>query len=156
MSSVTPFLWFDTQAEEAAQHYTAIFRNSRITATTRYPKGGPSPEGSVMTVSFELDGVPFIALNAGPHFQFNHAVSFMVECDSQDEIDHYWERLSEDGATEPCGWLKDKFGLSWQVTPRMMMEVWESKDEALKARVMAAMMQMSKLDIQVLQEAAKG
>ena len=155
MSSVTPFLWFDHQAEEAVQHYTAIFKNSKITATARYPQGQPNA-GQVMTVSFELDGVPFIALNAGPHFQFNHAVSFMIMCDTQDELDHYWERLSEDGATEPCGWLKDKFGLSWQVTPRMMMEIWESKDEALKSRVMAAMMQMSKLDMQVLQEAARG
>lgn len=156
MSSVTPFLWFDNQAEEAAQHYTAIFKNSRITGSTTYPEGAPSPKGSVMTVSFELDGVPFVALNAGPHFQFNHAVSFFITCDTQDEIDHYWERLSEDGATEPCGWLKDKFGLSWQVVPRMMMEIYSGTDEPRKARVMAAMMQMSKLDIQVLHEAAKG
>ena len=118
MPPITPFLWFDTQGEEAAELYTSVFPNSKITDISRYGSAGPRPEGTVMTVSFELDGNRFTALNGGPEFTFTEAVSFQITCEDQDEVDHYWSKLSEGGEQGPCGWLKDRFGLSWQIVPR--------------------------------------
>ena len=154
MPKPTPFLWFDTQAEEAATFYTSIFPNSKIGTIARYGSSGPGPAGSVMTVTFELDGQSFTALNAGPHFKFNEAVSFVVSCRTQDEIDHYWTKLSAGGGSEgQCGWLKDKYGLSWQVVPTMLGEL--TKDSATGGRVMQAVLGMRKLNIAELQRAAK-
>jgi predicted 3-demethylubiquinone-9 3-methyltransferase (glyoxalase superfamily) len=145
MPQVTPFLWFNTQAEEAALLYTSIFPNSRIT------------EKNPMTVSFELDGRAFIALNGGPHFQFNEAVSFMIHCKDQEEADHYWFKLTADGGQEShCGWLKDKFGVSWQVTPRRLLELLRDPDRAKADRVMQAMLKMMRIDIAELERAAEG
>ncbi len=157
MPKITPFLWFDSQAEEAAQFYVSLFPNSRITKVARYPEGAPMPAGSVMTVEFELDGGSFTALNAGPHFKFNEAVSFVIDCRDQAEVDRYWNALTADGG-EPsqCGWLKDRFGLSWQVTPRQLIELSTSDDPAQNARVMAAMMTMSKIDVAAIEAAARG
>jgi len=157
MPKITPFLWFDTQAEEAANLYASVFPNSKVTAITRYPEGGPGPAGSVMTVSFELDGQEFTALNAGPHFQFSEAISFVIDCKDQAEVDHYWDALVMGGG-EPsvCGWLKDKFGLSWQVTPRRLLEMTESDDRAAAERAMKAMLEMTKIDIAKLEEAYNG
>jgi len=156
MSKITPFLWFDTQAKEAADFYVSVFPNSKIEEVSYYPEGGPSA-GQVMVVSFELDGQKFSALNAGPHFKFNEAVSFVIDCKDQAEVDRYWEVLGEDGG-EPgqCGWLKDRFGLSWQVTPRRLIDLISSDDKPQASRVMAAMMQMNKIDIAKLEDAAKG
>jgi len=151
---ITPFLWFDGQAEDAAKFYTSIFPNSKIGATTRYGEEGPGPKGSVMTVDFELDGHPFTALNGGPQFTFTEAVSFVVHCRTQQEVDTYWEKLSAGGRQVQCGWLKDRFGLSWQVVPTILLELIQDKDAARVRRVMQAMMQMVKLDIQKLKEAA--
>lgn len=156
MRKIHPMLWFDTQAEEAANLYVSIFKNSRITSIARYPDGGPTPKGRVMTVGFELDGQQFTALNAGPHFKFNEAVSFVVDCKSQEEVDYYWTKLTEGGGQpSQCGWLKDKFGLSWQITPSVLIELVSGPDPAQAGRVMAAMMQMTKIDIAKLKEAAK-
>jgi len=154
MSRVTPFLWYDTQAEDAARLYVSIFPNSRLGAITRYGSGGPGPSGSVMTVQFELDGQSFIALNGGPHFTFNEAVSFSIDCRTQEDVDHYWKRLSDGGTEGPCGWLKDRFGLSWQVIPRVLGELLSDPDPARSKRVMHAMLQMKKIDISALQAAA--
>ena len=157
MQKITPFLWFDTQAEEAAKLYTSIFKNSRINDIARYGDAGPGPKGSVMTVGFTLDGQHFTALNGGPLFKFNESVSFVVRCQGQDEVDHYWNRLIENGGTpSQCGWLKDKFGLSWQITPDVLIELLQDKDAAKAQRVMQAMMQMSKIDIAALKRAAEG
>jgi predicted 3-demethylubiquinone-9 3-methyltransferase (glyoxalase superfamily) len=157
MQKITPFLWFDTQAEEAAKLYTSIFKNSRINDIARYGDAGPGPKGSVMTVGFTLDGQHFTALNGGPLFKFNESVSFVVRCQSQDEVDHYWNRLIENGGKpSQCGWLKDKFGLSWQITPDVLIELLQDKDAAKAQRVMQAMMQMSKIDIAALKRAAEG
>lgn len=157
MRKIHPMLWFDTQAEEAANLYVSIFKNSKITGVSRYPEGGPTPKGRVMTLSFELEGQPFTALNAGPHFKFNEAVSFVVDCKSQDEVDYYWTKLIEGGGQpSQCGWLKDKFGLSWQITPTALIELVTDSDPAKAGRAMAAMMQMTKIDIAKIQEAAKG
>lgn len=154
MPRITPFLWFDTQAEEAARFYTAIFPNSRIGAIRRYGPSGPGPDGSVMTVEFQLDGQSFTALNAGPHFKFNEAVSFVVPCRNQDEIDGYWSKLTADGGSEgPCGWLKDKYGLSWQVVPASLSEL--TKDPVKGDRVMQAVLEMKKLDVAALERAAE-
>ncbi len=160
MSKITPFLWYDTQAEEAAKLYTSLFPNSKITSTTHYPAEGAKaagmPEGSVMTVSFELDGLKFTAMNAGPVFKFNESVSFVVNCSSQEEVDKYWNALTADGGQESqCGWLKDKFGLSWQITPTRLIEL-VSKGGDVGRRAMAAMLQMKKIDIQKIEEAAEG
>jgi predicted 3-demethylubiquinone-9 3-methyltransferase (glyoxalase superfamily) len=161
MQKINPFLWFDSQAEEAAKFYVSVFKNSNINKVTRYPeeaakKIGREP-GSVMTVEFTLDGVEFVALNGGPQFKFTEAVSFNVNCENQKEIDYFWERLSADGGeTGPCGWLKDKFGLSWQVSPRLLGEMMADKDKAKAERVMSAMMEMDKIDIAALERAAKG
>src|ERR1700758_2309954 len=128
MPRITPFLWFDTQAEEAARFYVSIFRNSKIVNVARYGEAGPGPKGSVMTVDFELDGQEFIALNGGPHFKFTEAVSFVVNCDTQQEVDEFWEKLSAGGQQIQCGWLKDKYGLSWQIVPTVLGQLMQDKD----------------------------
>lgn len=151
---IKTFLWFDGQAEEAARFYTAIFPAGRLGTLTPYPAGGPGPAGSVMTVEFELDGHPFVALNAGPQFKFNEAVSFAIECETQEELDRYWDKLLAGGGKPvACGWLKDRFGVSWQVMPAGMMRFYS--DPRTAPRVMQAMMKMVKLDIAKLEEAAK-
>jgi predicted 3-demethylubiquinone-9 3-methyltransferase (glyoxalase superfamily) len=154
VQKITPCLWFDTQAEEAAQFYTAVFPSSSILEVTLYGAAGPRPEGSVMTVSFELDGQEFVALNGGPDRTFGEAVSFQVFCESQDEIDHYWEKLSEGGEEGPCGWLKDRFGLSWQIVPSIVPELLADPDREKANRVLAALLGMTKLDIDALERAA--
>ena len=154
MPKITPFLWFDNSAEQAAQFYTSIFRNSKILQTSRYPEGAPGPKGSVMTVKFELNGQEFIALNGGPHFKFNEAISFVVDCETQKEIDEYWEKLTSGGGKEvQCGWLKDKYGLSWQIVPAALGQLMADKDPKKAKRVMQAMMKMVKLDIEALKKA---
>lgn len=150
---ITPFFWFDNQAEEAAKFYTSIFPNSKITQIARYSEVGPGPAGSVMTVGFELDGQPYTALNGGPLFQFNESVSFVVHCKSQQEVDHYWDSLIAGGKPSQCGWLKDKFGLSWQIVPDVLIELMQDKDARKARNVVAAMMKMVKLDIATLQKA---
>jgi predicted 3-demethylubiquinone-9 3-methyltransferase (glyoxalase superfamily) len=153
MQKITPFLWFDTQAEAAARFYVSIFRNSRILDITRYGEAGPGPKGSVMTVRFELDGQEFIGLNGGPQFTFTEAVSFSVDCKTQEEVDEFWERLSENGEEGPCGWLKDKYGLSWQINPAVLGQMLNDPDPEKSKRVMEAMLQMKKIDIEGLQKA---
>jgi len=154
MPKITPCLWFDTRGEEAATFYTSVFPNSRILEVTRYGSAGPRPEGTVMTVAFELDGQEFIALNGGPEFTFSEAISFEVECETQEEVDAYWSKLSEGGQEGPCGWLKDKFGLSWQIVPRRLTELVGDPDREKSQRVMAAMLQMQKIEIDELERAA--
>jgi predicted 3-demethylubiquinone-9 3-methyltransferase (glyoxalase superfamily) len=156
MPRIVPFLWFDTQAEEAAQFYAGIFPNSRIVKVARYGESGPGPAGSVLTVDFELDGQPMIALNGGPRFTFTEAVSLSVECKDQEEVDWYWERLTEGGQEEPCGWLKDRYGLSWQVNPTILGELMSDPDAGKANRVMEAMLQMKKIDIAALERAYAG
>lgn len=156
MKTITPCLWFDTDAEEAAEFYTSLFSNSRILDVTRYGPAGPGPEGRVMTVSFELDGREFLALNGGPQFTFTEAVSFQIPCADQDEVDRYWTALTEDGEDGPCGWVKDRFGLSWQIVPTVLPELLGSEDAAKSQRAMQAMLQMRKLDIAALQRAYDG
>ena len=153
---ITPFLWFDHQAEEAAAFYTAIFPNSKVGKVARYGEAGPGPAGSAMTVEFQLDGQPFIALNGGPIYKFTEAVSFVVNCETQGEVDHYWEKLTAGGGEVQCGWLKDKFGLSWQVFPTALTELLGDPDSKRVGRVMQALMAMKKLDIRALQKAAEG
>ena len=150
---ITPCLWFDGQAEEAANFYVSIFRNSRITTISRYGDAGPGPKGSVMVVGFELDGQAFTGLNGGPMFKFNEAISMVVNCETQGEVDHYWERLLEGGEPSQCGWLKDRFGLSWQIVPTALVDMVQDKDAARSQRVMAAMLDMRKLDIAGLKQA---
>jgi predicted 3-demethylubiquinone-9 3-methyltransferase (glyoxalase superfamily) len=155
MSKITPFLWFDTEAEEAASFYTSVFPNSTIVTTTHYGSEGPRPEGMVMTVAFELDGNPFVALNGGPNFSFSEAISFVIGCENQAEIDGYWEKLTADGGEEgPCGWLKDRFGVSWQVVPTALPRLLSQPDPEVGKRVFAAMMEMKKLDLAGLEAAA--
>ena len=157
MPDISPFLWFDTQAEEAADFYVSLFPNSKITACARYGEGGPGPAGSVMTIAFELDGKPFTGLNGGPHFTFTEAVSFVVRCQDQAEVDHYWNGLTADGGKESqCGWLKDKYGLSWQIVPQDFLDLMSSPDKDAKGRMFAAMMQMVKLDMPKLKAAFDG
>jgi len=153
---ITPFLWYDNNAEDAVNFYLSVFKNSKMISTSRYGEAGPGPVGSLMTALFELDGLQFIALNGGPLFKFNESVSMVVSCDTQDEIDYYWEKLSAGGEKSRCGWLKDKFGLSWQVTPSNMGELMSGKDPEKSKRAMIAMMQMDKLDIQKLKDAYDG
>ena len=153
MRRITPFLWFDTQAEEAARFYVSIFANSRILSTTRYGEAGPGPRGSVMTVRFELDGQELIALNGGPHFKFNEAISLSVDCKTQEEVDEFWEKLSRGGQEGPCGWLKDRYGLSWQINPSILGELLADPDPAKSKRVMEAMLKMKKIDIAGLRKA---
>jgi len=156
MPKITPCLWFDTQAEEAANYYVSVFKNSRIVNVTHYGEAGPREADLVLTVEFELDGEPFTALNGGPDFTFDEAISFQVDCADQAEVDYFWERLTEDGEEGPCGWAKDKYGVSWQVIPRIMPELLTDADPARAQRAMAAMLQMGKLDVQALREAADG
>jgi predicted 3-demethylubiquinone-9 3-methyltransferase (glyoxalase superfamily) len=156
MPTITPFLWFDTDAEPAAEFYTSVFPNSRIVEVAHYGSAGPRPEGMVMTVSFELDGQKVVALNGGPDFTLNEAFSFAVSCETQDEVDSYWETLSEGGEEGPCGWLKDKFGLSWQIVPTALPRLLSDPDPEKAQRVMAAMLEMKKIDIETLQRAAEG
>jgi predicted 3-demethylubiquinone-9 3-methyltransferase (glyoxalase superfamily) len=157
---IVPCLWFDNQAEEAARFYTGIFSNSSINLISRYPDAGQEihgrQPGSVMTVEFELDGQRFTALNGGPHFMFNEAVSFQILCDTQEEIDYYWDRLTAGGAEQPCGWLKDRFGVSWQVVPAQMYEVMANPDPAGMNRLSEAMFKMKKLDVGTLMRAYQG
>jgi predicted 3-demethylubiquinone-9 3-methyltransferase (glyoxalase superfamily) len=158
MQKITPFLWFDDQAEEAAKFYTSVFRNSKVGKSTRYgeeaEKAAGRPAGSVMTVEFELEGQKFTALNGGPVFKFNESISFVVNCDTQKEVDYFWEKLTVDGGQESqCGWLRDKFGLSWQVVPTVLIEMLQDEDSEKSERVMKAMLQMQKIDIKTLKEA---
>jgi predicted 3-demethylubiquinone-9 3-methyltransferase (glyoxalase superfamily) len=159
-NKISACLWFDTQAEEAAKFYCSVFKNSKITTVSRYPEAGQEvhkkPAGSVMVVAFELDGMPFTALNGGPIFKFDEAVSFQIMCDSQDEIDHYWTALTKGGQEGPCGWLKDKFGLSWQVVPSVIPKMMSDADSTKSARVMNAFMTMKKLDLAILERAYEG
>lgn len=156
MQRVTTFLWFDTNAEEAVSFYTSIFKNSKILETSRYGEAGPGPKGSVMVIKFELDGQELIALNGGPEYKFTPAISLVVNCKNQEEVDDYWEKLSAGGMEVQCGWLQDKFGLSWQVVPTMLNELLQDKDPAKRERVMQAMLQMVKLDVDALKRAADG
>jgi len=159
MQKITPFLWFDGKAEEAANFYTSVFKNSKIVSIARYgdeaAKASGMPKGTAMTVAFELDGQKFVALNGGPHFKFTEAVSFVVNCKTQDEVDHYWEKLSAGGdeKAQQCGWLKDKYGLSWQIVPTVMVEMLQDKDPKKSGRVMQALLKMKKLDIKTLKQA---
>jgi predicted 3-demethylubiquinone-9 3-methyltransferase (glyoxalase superfamily) len=155
MQKIRPFLWFNGQAEEAANFYTSIFKNSKVVAVRRYGEAGPGPKGSAMSVEFQLEGEDFVALNGGPQFQFTPAVSFFVNCETQEELDDLWSRLSEGGKTLQCGWLTDKFGLSWQIVPAALGRLLADKDAQKSARVMRAMLQMIKLDIKVLERAAE-
>ena len=156
MQKITPFLWFDGQAEEAAQFYVSVFKNSKILGVTRYGEAGPGPAGSAMTVQFVLDGQELIALNGGPHFKFTEAVSFSVDCSTQAEVDHYWSKLTDGGEESQCGWLKDRYGLSWQVNPRSLGEMLGDPDPEKSKRVMEAMLAMRKIDIARLKQAYDG
>jgi predicted 3-demethylubiquinone-9 3-methyltransferase (glyoxalase superfamily) len=156
LGQITPNLWFDTQAEEAAQFYVSVFPNSRIVTVARYTEAGPREAGTVMTVEFELDGQRFVGINGGSDFTFTEAVSFAITCADQDEIDRYWERLSDGGEEGPCGWLKDRFGLSWQVVPEGMDELFADPDPARAERAARAMFEMRKLDVAALRAAADG
>lgn len=156
MQKITPFLWFDSNAEEAVNFYTSIFKNSKIHTLSRYGEGGPGPAGSVMVASFQLDGQDFLALNGGPLFKFTEAISFVVECETQEEIDHFWDKLTEGGEPSQCGWLKDKFGVSWQIVPSIVSKLMQDPDVTKTARVMQAVMQMTKIDIAALQRAYDG
>ena len=154
MQKITPCLWFDTEGEEAAKFYTSVFPNSRIVDIARYGSAGPRPEGMVMIVSFELDGQKFLALNGGPDFTFSEAISFQVDCESQEEVDAYWGKLSVGGEEGPCGWLKDKFGLSWQIVPTVLPQLLGDPDQEKAQRAMAAMLKMKKIEIAELEQAA--
>ena len=156
MQKITPFLWFDNQAEEAMNFYTSIFKNSRVLSVSRYGEAGPGPQGTVMSGTFQLEGQEFMALNGGPQFTFSPAISFFVNCETQAEVDDLWEKLSEGGETEQCGWLRDKFGLSWQIVPMVLGELLNDPDAEKARRVMEAMLQMVKLDIAGLEQAASG
>ena len=156
MQKITPCLWFDRQAEVAARFYVSVFKNSEMDAITRYGEGAPLPKGTVLTVRFRLDGQEFLALNGGPMFQFTEAVSLIVNCETQEEVDRMWEKLSEGGDKVQCGWLKDKYGLSWQVVPTVIAKMLTDPDPARVNRVMQAVLQMKKLDIKKLEEAYRG
>ena len=153
MQKITPFLWFDNNAEEAANFYVSIFNNSKIVSVARYGDAGPGPKGTVMTVAFQLEGQEFVALNGGPLFKFNESISFVVNCETQEEVDEFWKKLSEGGERSRCGWLKDKYGLSWQVVPTILGEMLQDKDPKKSQRVMQAMLQMDKMDIAALKQA---
>jgi len=156
MQKITPFLWFDNSAEEAVNFYASIFKDAKILEVVRYGEAGPGPEGTAMTVSFELFGQEFIALNGGPHFKFNEAISFSVNCETQEEVDEFWEKLTDGGTESRCGWLKDKYGLSWQVNPSILGKMLNDTDPQKAKRVMEAMLQMDKIDIPTLQRAYQG
>jgi predicted 3-demethylubiquinone-9 3-methyltransferase (glyoxalase superfamily) len=153
MPKITPFLWFDDNAEEAINFYTSIFKNSKIGRVTRYGDAGPGPKGTVMSATFQLEGQEFMALNGGPHFKLTPAISLFVDCKTQEEVDDLWERLSAGGKTERCGWLTDKFGLSWQIIPAVLGQLLQDKDPQKSKRVMQAMLQMNKIDIAGLKQA---
>ena len=153
MQKITPFLWFDDKAEEAMNFYVSIFKNSKRGRISRYGEAGPGPKGTVMVATFQLEGQDFIALNGGPHFKFTEAISLVVNCESQDEVDAFWEKLSEGGSKGQCGWLKDKYGLSWQVVPTALGKLMSDPDPEKSKRVMTAMLKMTKMDIQGLQQA---
>jgi predicted 3-demethylubiquinone-9 3-methyltransferase (glyoxalase superfamily) len=153
MQKITPWLWFDTQGEEAANFYITVFENSRILDVARYGVAGPGPEGAVMTVTFELDGQKLVALNGGPHFTFNEAISFQVSCETQDEVDYLWSKLSQGGEEGPCGWLKDKYGVSWQIVPTALAELIGDPDPEKAQQAMKAMLGMGKIDIEALRRA---
>ena len=153
IQKITPFLWFDHQAEEAVRFYSSIFKTSKVETVTRYGEVGPGPKGSVMTVAFQIEGQKFVALNGGPQFKFTEAISFVVNCETQAEVDELWEKLSEGGKQVECGWLKDKYGVSWQIVPIVLIEMLRDKDAEKSQRVMKAMLQMKKLDITRLEEA---
>jgi predicted 3-demethylubiquinone-9 3-methyltransferase (glyoxalase superfamily) len=155
MQNLTPCLWFDTEGEDAANFYVSVFPNSKILDVARYGSAGPRPEGTVMTVNFELDGMKFLALNGGPQFKFSEAISFQVSCENQEEVDHYWSKLSEGGEQGPCGWLKDRFGLSWQIVPTALPKLLGDPDKEKAQRVMAAMLEMHKIQIDELERAAE-
>ena len=150
---ITPNLWFDNQAEEAMHFYVSIFENSEVLNVSHYGDAGPMPAGTVLTATFRLDGQEFIALNGGPHFRFTEAISFLIDCKTQEEVDYFWDKLSEGGETSQCGWLKDRFGLSWQVVPSILGELLQDPDPAKSNRVMQAMLQMTKIDIAALKHA---
>jgi predicted 3-demethylubiquinone-9 3-methyltransferase (glyoxalase superfamily) len=156
MRKIKPCLWFDGNAEEAMRFYTSVFKNSKVGNVMRYGEAGPGPKGTVMAVTFELDGQEFMGLNGGPHYKFSPAVSFFITCKTQDEVDYFWDKLSQGGQTQPCGWLQDRFGLSWQVVPSALGEMLEDKDAEKSQRVMKAMLQMKKLDIARLRQAYDG
>ncbi|MEP6913589.1 MAG: VOC family protein [bacterium] len=157
MQTITPFLWFDDKAEEAVNFYVSIFKNSKIGSVSRYGEAGAKaagrPEGSVMVATFQLEGQEFVALNGGPHFKFTEAISFVVNCQNQEEVDEFWEKLSAGGQESQCGWLKDKFGLSWQIVPTVLGQMMQDKDPEKSGRVMKAMLQMKKIDIRTLRQA---
>jgi len=153
MQKITPFLWFDDKAEEAMNLYVSIFKNSKRGRISRYGEAGPGPKGTVMVATFQLEGQEFIALNGGPHFKFTEAISFVVNCETQDEVDAFWEKLSEGGEKGQCGWLKDKYGLSWQIVPTVLGELMSDPDPEKSKRVMQAMLQMTKIDIKGLKQA---
>ena len=153
MQKITPFLWFDDKAEEAANFYVSIFKNSKLGSVSRYGEGGPGPKGTVMVATFQIDGQDFTALNGGPHFKFTEAISFVVNCETQEEVDYFWERLSDGGEQSQCGWLKDKYGLSWQVVPTIAVELLKGKDAEKSQRVMKAILQMKKIEIETLKQA---
>jgi len=153
MQKITPFLWYNDNAEEAMNFYLSVFKNSKVLGVSRYGDAGPGPKGSVMVARFQLDGQEFTALNGGPHFKFTEAVSFVVDCKNQEEVDHFWEKLSAGGEKSRCGWLKDKYGLSWQIVPSVLSELMQDKDPEKSKRVMQAMLKMDKLDIKKLKEA---
>jgi len=153
MQKITPFLWFDDKAEEAMNFYVSIFKNSKVGTITRFGEAGPGPKGTVMSVTFQLDGRDFFALNGGPLFKFTEAISFFVNCETQAEVDELWGKLSEGGKTNRCGWLKDKYGLSWQIIPSVLTEMLRDQDAGKAKRVMEAMLQMTKIDISLLKQA---
>jgi predicted 3-demethylubiquinone-9 3-methyltransferase (glyoxalase superfamily) len=153
MQKISPFLWFDGKAEEAAKFYTSIFKNSKINGIARYPEGAPAPAGSVMSVTFQIEGQEFHALNGGPMYKFTPAISFFVNCTTQEEVDELWEKLSAGGAPNRCGWLQDRFGVSWQIIPVVLLELLQDKDPQKSKRVMEAMLQMVKIDIKRLKQA---
>src|SRR5213594_3252089 len=153
MQKITPFLWFDGKAEEAMNFYTSIFKNSKVVGIMRYGEAGPGPKGTVMSVTFQLDGQEFTALNGGPHFTFSPAISFFVNCETQEEVDELWEKLSAGGEKSRCGWLKDKFGLSWQIIPTVLGKLLQDKDAKKSKQVMEAMLKMDKIDIKALKQA---
>lgn len=157
MQKITPFLWFDNNAEEAINFYTSVFKDSKIVSMSRLPEGAPGPAGQVMSATFQLAGQQIMALNGGPQFKFNEAISLYVDCDTQEEVNYYWDRLTADGgAPGPCGWLKDKFGVSWQIIPKALGQLMGDSDPAKSQRVMQAMLQMSKIDIAALERAYEG
>jgi len=153
LQKITPFLWFDSKAEEAMNFYVSLFKNSKVVSVTRYGEAGPGPKGTVMSATFQLDGLDFFALNGGPQFKFTPAISLFVNCETQQEVDELWEKLSEGGRTDQCGWLQDRYGLSWQIIPTLLGKLLQDKDPRKSQRVMKAMLQMTKIDIKKLTQA---